>query len=178
MCLQEPTLRVIGNERVFALGDVSGTEASYEDLGTSNQPQATSLPATAQVAFQQADYVAWNLWASMNGRSLLPFKYQHLGSMMSLGSLNAAVALPVPVPLPIKSAVLGSPLAPLLDFAGVKLDGDEVTLEGPLAMAMRRAAYLYRQPTNEQRLSVASGWLQQALTTASGLARGGGTSGQ
>ena len=38
-----------------------------------------------QVAFQQADYVAWNLWASINQRPLLPFKYQHLGDMMSLG---------------------------------------------------------------------------------------------
>ena len=164
---QEPTLRVIGSDRVFALGDVSGAEASYEDQGTSSSPPAAALPATAQVAFQQADYVAWNLWASMNGRSLLPFRYQHLGSMMSLGQLNAAVALPVPVPLPLKSAIQGSPLAPLLDFAGVKLDGDDVTLEGPLAQAMRRAAYLYRQPTNEQRISVASGWLQQALAAAS-----------
>lgn len=39
-----------------------------------------------QVAFQQADYVAWNLWSSINARPLLPFKYQHLGDMMSLGA--------------------------------------------------------------------------------------------
>jgi len=176
--LQEPSLRVVGNERVFALGDASGAEASLKDpQGTASygEPQqAAALPATAQVAFQQADYVAWNLWASINGRALLPFKYQHLGSMMALGSLNAAVALPVQLPLPIKTAVKGSPLAPLLDFAGVKLDGDDVTLQGPLAAAMRRAAYLYRQPTNEQRLSVASGWLQQALAAASNLASSGG----
>ena len=38
-----------------------------------------------QVAFQQADYVAWNVWSAINGRPLLPFKYQHLGDMMSLG---------------------------------------------------------------------------------------------
>ena len=58
-----------------------------------------------QVALQQADYVAWNLWASINGRQMLPFHYQHLGSMMSLGQLNAAVALPVPLPLPIKMSL-------------------------------------------------------------------------
>ena len=40
-----------------------------------------------QVAFQQADYVAWNLWAAINNRPLLPFRYQHLGDMMSLGQL-------------------------------------------------------------------------------------------
>ena len=51
-----------------------------------------------QVAFQQADYVAWNVWAAINGRPLLPFKYQHLGDMMSLGSVNGAVTLPLPVP--------------------------------------------------------------------------------
>ena len=27
-----------------------------------------------QVAFQQADYVAWNLWAAINNRPLLPFR--------------------------------------------------------------------------------------------------------
>lgn len=41
-----------------------------------------------QVAFQQADYVAWNLWSAINNRPLLPFKYQHLGDMMSLGTLH------------------------------------------------------------------------------------------
>ncbi len=39
-----------------------------------------------QVAFQQADYVAWNLWAAINNRPLLPFRYQHLGDMMSFGA--------------------------------------------------------------------------------------------
>ena len=48
----------------------------------------------AQVAFQQADYVAWNLWAAINRRPLLRFQYQHLGDMMSLGRRDGAVALP------------------------------------------------------------------------------------
>ena len=39
---------------------------------------------------------------------------------------------------------------------------DKVTVEGPLAAALRRAAYLYRQPTNEQRISVATSWMAQA----------------
>ena len=51
---------------------------------------STALPGVTsavvvQVAFQQADYVAWNVWSAINGRPLLPFKYQHLGDMMSLG---------------------------------------------------------------------------------------------
>ena len=36
------------------------------------------IPSTAQVAFQQADYAAWNIWSAVNARPLLPFKYQHL----------------------------------------------------------------------------------------------------
>lgn len=51
-----------------------------------------------QVAMQQADYVAWNIWASINNRPLLPFKYQHLGTMMSFGRSSAAVKLNLPVP--------------------------------------------------------------------------------
>jgi NADH dehydrogenase FAD-containing subunit len=55
-------------------------------------------------------------WASINTRPLLPFKYQHLGDMMVLGKVDAAVALPV---------------------------GD-ATVSGPLAALLRRATYLYR----------------------------------
>lgn len=75
---QEANLRVQGHERVFALGDVSGPEYSYEDQGTA-AASSSSLPATAQVAFQQADYVAWNLWAAVNGRALLPFRWAVCG---------------------------------------------------------------------------------------------------
>lgn len=96
-------------------------------------------------------------------------RYQHLGSMMSLGQLNAAVALPFALPRPLEASIAGSPLGPLLDAAGIKVGGGAtsdsgVTLEGPLAAVLRRVAYLYRQPTNEQRLNVASSWVQQALS--------------
>lgn len=47
---------------------------------------------------QQADYVAWNLWAAINGRTLLPFKYQHLGTMLTFGRTSGAVKLNVPLP--------------------------------------------------------------------------------
>lgn len=62
MC-QEPTLQVVNHSRVFALGDTSSQGCDIP-----------SFPTTAQVAFQQADYVAWNLWASINGRQLLSFR--------------------------------------------------------------------------------------------------------
>jgi NADH dehydrogenase FAD-containing subunit len=54
--------------------------------------------ALVQVALQQADYVAWNLWASINNRPVLEFRYQHLGTMMTYGSSTGALALPLAVP--------------------------------------------------------------------------------
>eukprot|EP00884_Botryococcus_braunii_P005334 jgi/Botrbrau1/14801/Bobra.105_1s0013.1 len=110
----EPTLQVVGNSRVFALGDVAGVVPGGEE--------AITWPSTAQVAFQQADYVAWNLWASINGRPLLPFKYQHLGDMMSLGKASGAVTLPVKVPQQVAEAVRGGPFQPLLDLGGCPVD--------------------------------------------------------
>ncbi|GIL55110.1 hypothetical protein Vafri_10725 [Volvox africanus] len=177
----EPSLRVQGSDVVFALGDVA-VAAPASSASISDQHPSQTLPATAQVAFQQADYAAWNIWAAINGRPLLPFRYQHLGSMMSLGQINAAVALPVELPPPLSDAVRSSPLGPLLSAAGVRLDGGAgagggagVTLEGPLAALLRRSAYLYRQPTNEQRISVATSWLRMGLEAAAALAGGRGT---
>ena len=91
------------------------------------------MPSTAQVAFQQADYAAWNVWAAVAERPLLPFKYQHIGDMMTTGAADAAVALPV---------------------------GD-VTVDGVAGAALRRAAYLYRMPTDEHRARLAGAWLAQ-----------------
>ncbi|CAK0735911.1 hypothetical protein CVIRNUC_000660 [Coccomyxa viridis] len=164
----DPMLRVKDHPRVFALGDVSGSELP-------GPPEAgNSLPATAQVAFQQADYVAWNLWASINRRPLLPFKYQHLGDMMSLGRASGAVTLPIPLAPPLQQALNNSLAGSLLKLAGVQVGtnaGQAVTVEGYLASALRRAAYLYRQPTAEHRLSVGASWLQQAASDGASLAQ-------
>lgn len=153
----DSTLRVVNHARVFALGDIS--------VANSKDNQAP-FPATAQVAFQQSDYAAWNLWAAMNGRPLLPFRYQHLGNMMSLGGSSASVALPVTLPPNISRLVKDSVLGNWVDIAGVKLGeeqekGTPVDLEGPLASFVRRAAYWYRQPTSEHRIRVGASWCQQ-----------------
>jgi NADH:ubiquinone reductase (non-electrogenic) len=172
----DAALRVDGHARVFALGDVAVAGGA-------------PLPATAQVAFQQADYVAWNLWAALNGKPPLRFAYQHLGDMMSLGSAAGAVALPLRAPAPLAAAAgAPGPLGAALRAAGVRVGGalgpaaGEVTLGGPLAAALRRAAYLYRQPTDAQRLRVAASWAEQAAGGAfdvvarvlAGGRRGGG----
>ncbi|KAE8667557.1 Alternative NAD(P)H-ubiquinone oxidoreductase C1 [Hibiscus syriacus] len=74
----DETLRVKGHPRIFALGDSSSLRDSAGSL----------LPATAQ----QADFAGWNPWASINNSPLLPFRFQNLGEMMTLGRNDAAIS--------------------------------------------------------------------------------------
>ncbi|PAX59472.1 FAD-dependent oxidoreductase [Brunnivagina elsteri CCALA 953] len=118
-----PTLQVIDYPHIFALGDI----ADCQDA------EGQQVPATAQSAFQQADYTAWNIWASLTNRPLLPFRYQQLGEMMALGIDNAT-----------------------LTGLGMKLDGN-------FAYIARRLAYLYRMPTLDHQLKVGFNWLARPI---------------
>ncbi|MEL7408245.1 MAG: FAD-dependent oxidoreductase, partial [Cyanobacteria bacterium J06558_2] len=119
----EPTLLVKGREDIFALGDAAN---SYDS-------DAKPLPATAQVAFQQSDYCAWNLWALATNRPLLNFRYQPLGEMMTLGIDSATI------------------------------NGLGLKLNGPMAYIARRLIYLYRLPTLKHQLTVGFNWITQPL---------------
>ncbi|MBE9114456.1 NAD(P)/FAD-dependent oxidoreductase [Lusitaniella coriacea LEGE 07157] len=123
LLITTPTLQLIDRPEIFAVGDV----ASCQDA------TGQKVPATAQVAIQQADYCAWNLWASLTNRPLLPFRYQPLGEMMALGIENATVS------------------------------GLGVKLEGRAAHLARRLAYLYRLPTLKHQLTVGLNWMAQPL---------------
>ncbi|MEA5523570.1 NAD(P)/FAD-dependent oxidoreductase [Nodularia spumigena] len=118
-----PTLQVLEHPEIFALGD----------LADCCDAEGQKVPATAQVAFQQADYTAWNIWASLSDRPLLPFRYQQLGEMMALGKDNAT-----------------------LTGLGIKLDGS-------FAYIARRLAYLYRMPTLDHQLKVGFNWLVRPI---------------
>lgn len=118
-----PTLQIPDHPEIFVVGD----------LADCRDAQGQQVPGTAQAAFQQSDYAAWNIWASLTGRPLLPFCYQQLGEMMTLGTNNATFT-----------------------GAGVKLDG-------PLAYLTRRLAYLYRMPTLDHKLKVGFNWMAQPL---------------
>ena len=119
--LIDPTLQIQGHPDIYALGDLAdGLDA-----------EGNRVPTTAQSALQQADYAAWNIWASLTGRPLLPFRYQHLGEMMTLGTDNAT-----------------------LTGLGVKLDGN-------LAHVVRRLTYLYRMPTLDHQIRVGLNWITQ-----------------
>jgi NADH dehydrogenase len=114
-----PTLQVENQENIFALGDVADCRDGSGQI----------LPTTAQAAFQQSDYCAWNLWASLTGRPLLPLRYQQLGEIMSLGKNEAAVT-----------------------SMGLKLSGYPAYL-------LRRLVYLGRMPSAEHRLNVGMNWM-------------------
>ncbi|CAN0120083.1 unnamed protein product [Discosporangium mesarthrocarpum] len=61
-------------------------------LGDGACVEGMDLPANAQVALQQSDYLAWNIWAGITGRQPLDFKYINLGEMMTLGGATGAVS--------------------------------------------------------------------------------------
>ena len=119
----KPTLQTADRDDIYALGDVAECFDKSGNL----------LPATAQVAFQQSDYCAWNLWANINDKPLLPFRYQNLGEMMALGTDSA-----------------------VLNGLGIKLDGSA-------AYIARRLVYLYRLPTLKHQLNVGLKWLTQPI---------------
>lgn len=99
------------------------------DLVDCYNQDGKKLPATAQVAFQQADYCAWNIWASIEDKPLLTFKYQPLGEMLALGKDNATIS------------------------------GLGISLDGNLGYLARRLIYLYRLPTLEHQIAVAVNWI-------------------
>ncbi len=121
-----PQLQVLEHPEIFALGD----------LADCLDAEGKQVPATAQVAFQQADYTAWNIWATITNRPLLPFRYQPLGEMMALGVDNAT------------------------------LTGLGVQLDGSFAYLARRLAYLYRLPTLNHQLKVGFNWLFSPIIQA------------
>jgi NADH dehydrogenase len=110
--------------QIFALGDNTECQEANNAI----------LPTTAQVAIQQADYCAWNLWATINNKPLLPFRYQPLGEMLTLGSDQAT------------------------------LSGLGLNLEGTFAHLARRLVYLYRLPTFKHQIAVGLNWLTKPLS--------------
>lgn len=78
----QPTLQLAKYPEVFALGDLADIRNGRGEV----------VPATAQAAFQQASHTARNLQAAIEGKRLQPFRYLHLGEMLTLGINNAVVS--------------------------------------------------------------------------------------
>lgn len=90
------------------------------------------LPSTAQVAFQESEVAAWNLWSSLTPGAPGPLRFQYtpLGEMLTLGPADATI-----------SGLQGM-----------------FNLEGPSASLARRLVYIMRMPTGSQRLKAAKAW--------------------
>lgn len=80
LILVRPTLQVLAQENVFALGDI----ALYKDA-------APTLAGTAQLALQEAGLVARNTKAFLSGDELRTKHFDELGEAVSLGTERAAV---------------------------------------------------------------------------------------
>ncbi len=119
-CLVRPTLQLLDYDHVFVLGDMAAMAARGQD----------HAPMTAQSAFQAAPVVAHNLWASVTQRPLRPFRYHHLGNMLTLGQGEAIVF------------------------------GFGFCLTGSLGSVARRWAYWLRLPTWPHRWRVLRSWLR------------------
>ncbi|MHC4390721.1 MAG: NAD(P)/FAD-dependent oxidoreductase [Planctomycetota bacterium] len=119
-----PTLELPGWPGVFAIGDCACLQASADD----------ELPATAQVAVQQADVAAANLLErALGSGALKTFSYRELGQTISLGRGRDVLRLP------------------------------GLTLEGSSATALRRLIYLARLPGGSHRARVGIRWAARAL---------------
>ncbi|MDX1977208.1 MAG: NAD(P)/FAD-dependent oxidoreductase, partial [Pseudanabaenaceae cyanobacterium bins.68] len=88
------------------------------------------VPTTAQAAYQQAQYCAWNIWARIHGQPLTPFVYLPLGEFISLGIGDATMT------------TLGN-----------------ISFHGSAVNWLRRGAYLLRMPTLKHQLQVGWDWL-------------------
>lgn len=110
------TLQSVDYPNIFALGDCSSILNE-------------ALPSTAQVAMQQSEIVANNLFTNAKSKDVPSFmefdnfRYVPLGEMLTLGKTDASV----------------------YSLGGL------VKLDGPLAAISRRFVYSIRMPTNNQR---------------------------
>jgi len=119
--ITDPFLRVKGSERIFALGD----NAVIEGQG---------YKSTAQVAKQQANIAAWNIWGTISGKKLLAFKNSDFGEMLSYGK-KSSFSMPSPI----------------------------IRLNGRLAKSLRRLVYATSMPTNKQSAKSVVSWLAAPL---------------
>lgn len=118
----QPTLQLLDHPEILVLGDIAQITA----IGS-------PIPATAQVAYQQAPTAAYNLLALLQKRRLKGFTYFHLGDMLTLGRGAAIVS----------------------SFG--------LNLTGPLAGLIRRLAYIFRLPTLRHRVQVLKSLLKSAI---------------
>jgi NADH dehydrogenase len=83
--ITDPRLGCSGVEHIYAIGDCAAVPDGHG---------ASALPATAQVAHQQASYLADALARRRRAKQVPPFIYRPRGSLVSLGPSEAAGEFP------------------------------------------------------------------------------------
>lgn len=123
----DPHLRVVGLQNVFALGDLAKLEQD-------GQP----LPALAQVARQQGEYLGQSLADAIAGRTAAPFRFRNRGN----------------------TAVIGRHAA-IFDFGSWQL-------KGRLAWFLWAIVHVYLLVSFEKRALVSLQWVWRYFTRARG----------
>jgi NADH dehydrogenase FAD-containing subunit len=119
--LVNPTLQLPDFPEVFAGGDCTFVKDS-------------SLPATAQVAYQQGYAIAHNLTALASGEELKPAKVNLRGTLLKLGLENAAANI-----------------------------YDKFEINGKIGHLIRQATYLELLPTPIHNFKITAEWLKEEI---------------
>ena len=120
-------LAVPGQAGLWAVGDCSAV---------TDPKTGAPCPPTAQFALREARVLARNIRASINGKSLKPFRFDSLGALCVVGHQTACAELTIP-------------------FARDK----SVRFSGLLAWLMWRGVYLSKLPGLERKARVLIDWV-------------------
>ena len=127
----DETLAVRGHKDLWALGDCAAV---------SDTKHGKTCPPTAQFALRQAEVLAKNIHAQLEGRPSRTFHFDSLGAMCVVGHQTACAELTVP-------------------FARTR----SVRFSGLLAWMMWRGVYLSKLPGVERKLRVLMDWTVELL---------------
>ena len=125
----DTSLAVQGYERIWALGDC----AAVNDALTGKP-----CPPTAQFAIREAEIVARNIQASIQGKSPLTFHFKSLGSLCVVGHQTACAELSIPF-----------------------TESGSIKFSGLAAWLLWRGIYLAKLPSFERRLRVLLDWTME-----------------
>lgn len=121
------TMAVPGYPGVWAVGDCAAVPNAHD--GQVCQP-------TAQFALRQAKTLAHNIYASLRGQPLKPFRFESLGTLCVIGHHSACAELTIPMS-----------------------GGRKARFSGFLAWLLWRGVYLVRLPGLERKVRVLSDWI-------------------
>jgi NADH:ubiquinone reductase (H+-translocating) len=124
--LVDKTLAVQGTQSVWALGDCASVKDPYS---------GELYPPTAQYALREADMVAYNILATIDGKPRLAFHFKSLGALCVVGHQTACAEIAVP-------------------FGG----SGSVKFSGLAAWLLWRGIYLAKLPSTERKIRVLLDW--------------------